>query len=113
MTKYCCDMMTEQIEGHPARGRQRYHDPDVLIQYEPKFDEYGIIVHDGGESCVGIQFCPWCGTRLPESKRDLWFDTLERLGLDPLYSDIPIEYQSEEWWTKLGDDREPPRSSPK
>jgi hypothetical protein len=79
-------MMTEQIEGHPARGRERYHDPDVLIQYSPKFEEYGIIVHDGGESYVVFQFCPWCGTRLPESKRDLWFDTLQGLGLDPLHS---------------------------
>ncbi|MGG1677776.1 DUF6980 family protein [Neobacillus sp. NRS-1170] len=21
-----------------------------------------------------MSFCPWCGTKLPMSKRDLWFD---------------------------------------
>jgi hypothetical protein len=26
---------------------------------------YGIIVHDGGSSVVEVQFCPWCGKKLP------------------------------------------------
>jgi hypothetical protein len=41
--------------------------------YHPTFDEYGIIVHDGGPSFVVIAYCPWCGVGLPESKRDRWF----------------------------------------
>jgi hypothetical protein len=66
--------------------------------YIPKFDEYGIIVHDGGTSMVRIQFCPWCGTRLPESKRDRWFDELKRRGIDPRGEQVPAEYQTDAWY---------------
>jgi hypothetical protein len=71
---------------------------DVLVAYIPKFDEYGIPVHDGGTSMVEIAFCPWCGTRLPGSKRDRWFDELQQRGIDPLSDHIPGEYQDESWY---------------
>jgi len=44
---------------------------DNLIYYSKKLDEYGIIIHDGGSSWAVMEFCPWCGTKLPESKRNL------------------------------------------
>lgn len=73
--------------------------PDQLIDYNAKFDEYGLIIHDGGSSSMLISFCPWCGERLPVSKRDLWFDKLEKLGFDNPYDDnIPEEFQSEKWY---------------
>jgi hypothetical protein len=28
-----------------------------------------LIVHDGGRSVIRIRFCPWCGTRLPDTLR--------------------------------------------
>lgn len=37
--------------------------PDALI--DQVRGGYGIIVHDGGGSVIGIAFCPWCGARLP------------------------------------------------
>jgi hypothetical protein len=40
---------------------------DQLLLYIPRFDEYGIIIHDGGNSHSVIQFCPWCGKKLPQS----------------------------------------------
>ena len=73
--------------------------PDVLVWYESKFDEYGLIVHDGSGSNVLIAFCPWCGTKLPESKRQRWFDDLEKLGFDnPLNEDIPPQYRDDTWY---------------
>ena len=73
--------------------------PDVLINYISKFDEYGLIIHDGGSSFVEISFCPWCGSKLPESKRDLWFDELEKLGFDnPNEQSIPEEFLSSKWF---------------
>ena len=67
--------MREQLELVCPHGHNRFECPDNLIDYSAKFDEYGIIVHDGGQSHVQIQFCPWCGSRLPESKRDALTDT--------------------------------------
>jgi hypothetical protein len=73
--------------------------PDVLINYIPKFDEYGIIIHDGGNSVISISYCPWCSTKLPDSMRDLWFDKLEKLGFaDPDEQGIPKEFNSDTWY---------------
>jgi hypothetical protein len=75
-----------------------YACPDVLIDYSEIFDEYGLIVHDGGCSSLDIKFCPFCGTALPESKRDLWFDTLENMGFDdPTEQEIPERFKTNEW----------------
>jgi hypothetical protein len=71
---------------------------DHLIFYIPKFDEYMLIIHDGGSSGITIAYCPWCGFKLPTSKRILWFDTLEQLGLDPDEQDIPDEFNSNKWY---------------
>jgi hypothetical protein len=45
-----------------------------VIYENNKFNEYGIPIPDGGTSRLNIQFCPWCGVCLPNSKRDEWFD---------------------------------------
>jgi hypothetical protein len=76
---------------------------DVLVAYSAVFDEYGIVVHDGGNSYARIDFCPWCGSRLPESKRDQWFEALEATGVDPLTDAdaVPPAFRSDEWRKKL------------
>lgn len=71
--------------------------PDVLVLYIAKFQEYGLIIHDGGRSLSTITFCPWCGARLPESQRDRWFDELERRGIDPWTDEVPAEFEDDRW----------------
>jgi len=73
-------------------------DPDVPLVYTPKFREIGIRVLDGGDSSILIRYCPWCGTRLPDSLREKWFDELERLQIDPYGDAIPARFLSEEWY---------------
>ena len=91
--------MREQINYKCAEHPEVSECPDKLIDYSPKFDEYGILIHDGGSSSISIEFCPWCGIKLPESKRDLWFDTLEELGFDdPFAQEIPKEFETSEWF---------------
>ncbi|QFT52829.1 hypothetical protein FIU96_19450 [Marinobacter sp. THAF39] len=81
------------------RHKDVYECPDVLVSYIPKFDEYGLIIHDGGSSSLQISFCPWCGLRLPDSKRDAWFDKLEALGFDdPSEQRIPEEFNTDAWY---------------
>jgi hypothetical protein len=74
--------------------------PDSLVHYTAKFDEYGIIVHDGGSGVVVIHHCPWCGQKLPESKRQRWFTEIDALGLDPRVDDVPAEYQTDAWFRR-------------
>lgn len=72
--------------------------PDSLIQFEAQFREYGLRIHDGGESAILIAFCPWCGASLPASLRDRWFDELAALGFDePFSQSIPEPYRSDAW----------------
>ena len=90
-------MLTEELTKKCEKHPNPFDCPDALIFYSEKFEEYGLIVHDGGASYVKISFCPWCGGRLPDSKRDLWLDELERLGFDdPFNEDIPKRYQTGE-----------------
>jgi hypothetical protein len=74
---------------------------DTPIIYVKKFDEYGLKIIDGGSSSIKIDFCPWCGEKLRESKRDEWFDELEKLGIrNPWSEPIPNKYQTDEWYKK-------------
>jgi hypothetical protein len=91
------DNLDHQCEQHP----NPFDCADSLIYYSPRYDEYGIIIHDGGSSYMAIDYCPWCGSRLPESKRDLWFERLGSLGYDnPTEQDIPKEYLTGAWYSE-------------
>ena len=90
----CCNMMSNFIciDKNDA-------DPDNIIIYSSKFDEYGIPINDGGTSYILISYCPWCGKKLPDSKRDKWFDEIEKMGIDdPFCDNIPDEYKTDLWW---------------
>jgi hypothetical protein len=93
------EQVTRTCDQHPDP-----HDcPDALVIYYARFDEYSIPIRDGTRSVVRIQFCPWCGVRLPESKCDRWWDELEAMGFDePYEQDIPDEYKSDEWYREDG-----------
>jgi len=90
--------MTEKANHTCAQHPDPFSCPDRLIHYVEKFEEYGIIIHDGGSSFAVISYCPWCGARLPDSKRDRWFAELAKLGFDdPGSQDIPTEFETGEW----------------
>jgi hypothetical protein len=93
--------MRTELTRNCGEGVDRFRCPDTLVAYTQKYDEYGMIVHDGGSSVVQILFCPWCGARLPESKRDRWFDELEKRGINPLSDPIPTEFQTDAWYLKM------------
>ena len=66
---HCCERMRQQVEWVCERHPDRFDCPDCLVHYAAVLREYGLIVHDGGSSVVRIEFCPWCGAKLPESQR--------------------------------------------
>ena len=96
--KFCCDQMKEVVEYVCETHADPYDCPDNLVDYTSKYDEYGIIVHDGGSTKQAISYCPWCGTKLPESKRDRWFNELEAMGIDPGDDKVPIHYRTDAWY---------------
>jgi len=103
IVSHCCEKMRLSVMYECYRGHGKWECVDILIHYNEVVDEYGLIIHDGGESFVMINYCPWCGNKLPKSKRDLWFDELERLGFDdPLIQTIPNAFKSFEWYKNVG-----------
>ncbi|WP_405623573.1 DUF6980 family protein [Streptomyces sp. NBC_00076] len=101
MTNHCCEAMTSRVNVCCDQHDGPFACPDTLVDFSAKFQEYGLIVHDGGTSSITIDFCPWCGRRLPESQRDRWFDELERRGIDPWEDEVPAEFQDHRWLTSL------------
>jgi|SRR5690606_12428764 len=96
--EYCCKSIKYHLD--PSNNLSDENDsPDIIIKYIAKFDEYGIPIYDGGSSMIVIHYCPWCGKQLPESKRDLWFDTLENMEVNvDLADEIPEEFRSSKWY---------------
>lgn len=74
--------------------------PNPVILWLGAWNEYRIDISHRGYSSTLIRFCPWCGRRLPDSKRVLWHETLVALGYeDPGGDDnIPEEFETDQWW---------------
>jgi len=98
MKMHCCESMMAVSSLSCDQHKNEFECPDVLVSYNEKFDEYGLIIRDGGTAISLIKYCPYCGSSLPCSKRDLWFDALEKLGFDnPTEQNIPEEFLSGKW----------------
>lgn len=82
---HCCLEMARHLE-----------DDELHVTYLPKFREYGID-SKGSSSFQLIQFCPWCGSELPGSLRNEWFDEIDRQGLDE-DGPLPKHLTTDEWW---------------
>jgi len=99
-TKFPCIHMAYQANYQCGSHQNPWECPSTLIAYIEQFDEYGIPIRDGTESYWKIDNCPWCGTSLPEPRRDQWIMKLKALGYDPFgdYEKIPAEYKTGRWY---------------
>lgn len=96
--RYPCTHMQHYAEFECETHPDLSECPDALVLYDPRFDEYGIPIKDGGPSRSILSYCPWCGVSLPKSKRDAWFSALEQRGIDAWEDEIPEPYRSDAWW---------------
>lgn len=92
--------MSDQLFSEALRAA--IADPDVPVSYNYKLREVTIQVLDGGESGILMEYCPFTGVRLPSSLRDVWFDRLDELEMEPDDPDLPQELRSGEWWRIAG-----------
>lgn len=89
MLKHCCEDISKHIDN-----------PEIPLNYNEKFREYGLKLLDGGSSNLIINHCPWCGNHFPRNLRDEWFDIVfDELELDgPEDQGLPEEMKSDAWW---------------
>ena len=57
--EHCCEEMQKQVDYICDEGKSPFECADNLIYYSRKFDEYGLIIHDGGSSFLTINFLPF------------------------------------------------------
>ena len=71
------------------------------IYYNLIFDDYGIPNRPTlCGSFTKMNYCPWCGKKLPDPDLyyERWFEEIEALGFEvPDDPNIPIEYRSDLW----------------
>ena len=80
------------------------------IEYEPISRMYFLLLHDEDQldgTYEILKYCPWCGTKLPESLLFKINEILEEeYGLDDPdgedASKVPPEFHTDEWWKKRG-----------
>ena len=96
--QHCCEMMTGNVENTCESHPNRFDCADMLVHYEDDVDAYGLIIHDGGGSVIGITFCPWCGAALRDLSDQLLAE-LDALGFEDHDDDaVPEKYRSSAWW---------------
>jgi hypothetical protein len=76
----------------------------TILRYDSQYREYTVGFPNGG---VLIQYCMFCGKKLPLSVRKEWYAILEEeYGLEsPDEEDekkVPKEFWTDEWWKKRG-----------
>jgi hypothetical protein len=108
---HCCNTMDYAASFKCPSHEDPFDCNDKVIYYDSRFNEYGIIHHDTGFTKNGkkvqnsshtyeiIKYCPWCGKKLPPSRRNRWFKELRKLGFkDPMIEDIPEIFKSDAWY---------------
>lgn len=67
MSRHCCEKMRYHVEYTCDLHPDRFECPDCLVHFSERRNGYGLIIHaDAGGGMILIDYCPWCGTRLPE-----------------------------------------------
>jgi hypothetical protein len=95
---HCCLEMHQALAFDCDQHADPFECPDTLIVFHEPFGEYGLPIRDGGPTYLLISHCPFCGTKLPESGRDAWFDALEAAGLDDVdFDKLPARYRTGDW----------------
>ncbi len=71
--------------------------PGRHVVYDTVFDEY-CLVREGGLDAAPISHCPWCGSGLPDSKRDQWFAELAQRGFTADDPGLDEAFRTDAWW---------------
>lgn len=85
-----------------------FDDIRYMIAYIPWTREYGIRrvsidreLNYQPIRMMKIDYCPWCGTKLPESLKSRWMEEMEKVGRTPNDPNLPQKFLSDAWWRAL------------
>ncbi|KWW97981.1 hypothetical protein TH66_21815 [Carbonactinospora thermoautotrophica] len=91
---HCCSQMAYAVS-----------EDDLPVRYKPKTREWGID-YLGGPSYYLLEYCPWCGKKLPSDLTEEWYRRVEQLGHEDPWlvedEDLPEALRSDRWWKEAG-----------
>lgn len=61
----CCEMLAEHLNKTCEQHADPYDCCDSVLIGPPLKSRWGLPIHDGSHSYIAIEFCPFCGTKLP------------------------------------------------
>lgn len=99
--EYCCDKMYYYID--PSLKEEHN-----LISYDSESRDYNFILHGRNLGAYQeINYCPWCGKKLPQSLGEEWCEVIkEEFGLDYVFAQewetLPEKYKTDRWWKEKG-----------
>ena len=105
---WCCNDLRRFVTYFDAP------EPNRIVLYKHVWRMFSIPYGESDSKGLGvsIDYCPFCGTRLPRSLEDEWDTHLEdEHGLvwdenkeyfDDFLKRVPDEFRSDEWWKKRG-----------
>lgn len=98
---YCCEAMRDAVSAFCDVHADPWTCNAGTLVYNEPLDEYGIVLKDRAPEYVLIRHCPFCGGRLPESRRDEWYDALEALGFEDILGleahELPTDFVTDAW----------------
>lgn len=100
LESHCCLGMAYAISRPLLTPHQG---PNRIVDWIASWSEYRIPVPYDGYASTILRFCPWCGSSLPRSRKEEWYQTVYELGFtDPGEQDIPAAFNSDSWWRNGG-----------
>lgn len=106
-TVFCCDALEAIVDDPDCPLKYKAYVREFILTapdyLRKKSKKYNIIYPN-----YTISHCPRCGTKLPESLFDEWYDVMEKeFGLTGMIGQdrehlIPEQYKTDEWWKKRG-----------
>lgn len=108
----CCERMWHELEDFFNKQLNWHGGLDSSIWYEEDIRTYNILSDKTPDDYMGspINFCPFCGKKLPEplDPEDTIIDEYGpdyvRYTFDPKYKELPLEikqeFKTDAWWKK-------------
>ena len=111
--KFCCDRMYREILDFKNQRLTVYNDPFSYIWYDEQYRRYHLFHYSGDWndiSGISIDYCPFCGTKLPRGLRGMDMEPFLRKEYGWTDDDcwghpmreLPEEFKTDEWWKKRG-----------
>jgi hypothetical protein len=98
--KYCCSRFERGIREKNERTEGK------SIFYDPPRRAYMILAKKYRSAKMVIEYCPFCGKKLPKLLYDEYWETLAKEHGEEYYVNCdkkpPKEFRTDEWWKKRG-----------